>query len=586
MFTEIGAVVGTPEYMAPEQAELNALDVDTRADIYSLGVMLYEMLTGLTPFDRDRFRTAGFTEMLRIIKLEEPPAPSKRLSAIKTLPDIAGRRRSEPKQLTRIIRGELDWVVMKAIDKERSRRYETANGLAMDVERYLKDEPVMARPATTAHRIQRFVRRNRTGILAGSLVLLALIGGLVGTTWGLIQARHDRDQADEARRMAEQREAETKAVVDFVENRVFAAARPQGRDGGLGHDVSLRRAIEAAIPHIEKTFANQPLTDARLRNTLGKSFLYLGDAQTAADQEQIALEINTKHLGPDHSETLSTMNNLANSYTALGRYSEALALNEEVYRLRKAKLGPEHPETVLSMHYLASSYGDVGRHQEALALREDVLRLRKAQRGPSDIDTLSSMNNLAMSYSDVGRDAEALNLNEETFKMFKEKLGPEHPHTLSSMNSLAISYVAMGRAEEALALREEILKLRKIELGVDHPETLRSMNFLASSYAAVGRYEDAMKMNESMLDIQYGKIGKQHENIPGIICGVASAHAKIVPRANDPTKQADFAMDWLRRAVALGYKNLEHLKKDTDLNALRKRDDFKKLIADLEAKKK
>ena len=218
--------------MAPEQAELNALDVDTRADIYSLGVMLYEMITGLTPFDRDRFRTAGFTEMLRIIKEEDPPAPSKRLSTMKQIADVAGRRRSEPKQLTRAIRGELDWVVMKAIDKERSRRYETANGLAMDVERYLKDEPVVARPATTLHRLQRIIRRNRATVAAGILIFVTLVSGLIGTTWGLVQARKDRDLADAARKMAEQREADTRAVVEFVETRDLgrrSAARPRWR---------------------------------------------------------------------------------------------------------------------------------------------------------------------------------------------------------------------------------------------------------------------------------------------------------------------------------------------------------------------
>src|SRR5437660_10849211 len=146
LFTEVGQIVGTLEYMAPEQAELNNLAIDTRADIYSLGVILYELLTGSPPFTSKQLRSASFAEMLRIIREVEPPKPSTRLSSSEELPAIAARRKLEPHKLTRLVRGELDWVVMKALEKDRGRRYETANGLARDVQRYLADEPVLAGP--------------------------------------------------------------------------------------------------------------------------------------------------------------------------------------------------------------------------------------------------------------------------------------------------------------------------------------------------------------------------------------------------------------------------------------------------------
>ena len=182
-------MVGTLEYMSPEQAELNNQDIDTRSDIYCLGVLLYELLTGTTPLDRRRLKQAAFTEMLRLIREEEPPKPSTRLSRIEgTLPSISAQRQMEPAKLTKLVRGELDWIVMKALEKDRNRRYETANGLAPDVQRYLDDEPVQACPPSAWYRLRKFLRRHRGPVLAAALVLLALLAGVVGTTVGLLYA--------------------------------------------------------------------------------------------------------------------------------------------------------------------------------------------------------------------------------------------------------------------------------------------------------------------------------------------------------------------------------------------------------------
>ena len=201
MFTGFGQIVGTLEYMSPEQAKVNQLDIDTRSDIYSLGVLLYELLTGSTPFDKQRLRSAAWDEMLRIIREEEPPRPSTRLSSSETLPSVAANRSMEPARLSRTIRGELDWIVMKGLEKDRSRRYDTANGFAQDLERYLADEAVQACPPSAGYRLQKFVRRNKGPVLAALSVLLALVAGVIGTTWGLIRA----EQAAPRRRRAAQR---------------------------------------------------------------------------------------------------------------------------------------------------------------------------------------------------------------------------------------------------------------------------------------------------------------------------------------------------------------------------------------------
>jgi serine/threonine-protein kinase len=215
--TQFGAVVGTLEYMPPEQAGLTALDVDTRADIYSLGVILYELLTGLKPFDSQRLKRVALDEMIRIVREEEPPRPSARLSSDAAAPALAAERRTDPKALATLLRGELDWVVMKCLEKQRDRRYETATGLARDVQRYLADEPVEARPPSTGYRLKKFLRRNKGPVLAVALVALALVAGIIGTAWGMVAAKRQENLALAQAKRAEEEAATAKAVMKFIQ---------------------------------------------------------------------------------------------------------------------------------------------------------------------------------------------------------------------------------------------------------------------------------------------------------------------------------------------------------------------------------
>jgi serine/threonine protein kinase/tetratricopeptide (TPR) repeat protein len=562
LYTAHGLMMGTPLYMSPEQAEFNNLDVDTRTDIYSLGVLLYELLTGTTPLEKNRFKEAAWQEMLRLIKDVEPPRPSTRLSGSGSLPSVAAQRRLEPVKLTKLVRGELDWIVMKCLEKDRGRRYETANGLAADLKRYLADEPVQACPPSTAYRLRKFARKHQAGLAMTAVLAAVLLLGAVVSTLQAVRATRAEAVAltslaeTEAARAAEAeqrqlseaaeqkaraaagaekqaketalaREAETRAVLEFVENQVFAAARPEGQAGGLGREVTLRRAIEAALPFVDKSFHDQPLIEARLRWTLGSSFYYLGERKMAAEQYELARTIYIKHLGSDHPDTLRIIRSLANSYYALGRHTDASKLYEETLAIQKAKLGPDHPHTLQTMQSLASIYQALGQRADALKLYEETLALQKAKLGLDHLDTLQCMSGLAYCYAAFGRHAEALKLREETHRRRRAKLGPDHPTTLESAKALADTYVRLGRQADALKLHEETLALQRAKLGSDHPSTLRSMDGLAKSYDALGRNADALRLREDLLVLQKAKLGIDHPETLRNTGGLAMSFAAV-----------------------------------------------------------
>jgi eukaryotic-like serine/threonine-protein kinase len=516
VFTAFEQFIGTPAYMSPEQAMMTSLDIDTRTDIYALGVLLYELLTGKTPFDAKELMAVGLDAMRRTIREQEPARPSTRLSTMLAvdLTAIATHRHCEPAKLGPLLRGDLDWIVMKALEKDRTRRYETANGLAMDVQRHLNDEPIVARPPSRLYEFQKTVRRHKFGFAAAAAVILALAVGFGIATWTLIKEKEARVRAVaavEAERLAketaQEREAEIKAVLDFVENKVFAAARPEAQDGGLGQDVMLRQAIEAALPFVDQGFTNQPLIEARLRMTVGWTFWCLGEPAIAAEQFQTARGLYTRLLGADHPDTLRSMNNLANAYGDLGRNDESLKLHEETLARRKVVLGPDHPDTLFSMNNVAFGYATAKRFDEAIQLGLEALARRSETLGPDHPHTLMSRMVLARSYAMAGRYAEAAKFGEVTLALQEAKLGRHHPYTLRSMSNQAFYYSRLGREADALKLREELMPLLKAQLGADHPVTIKCMMALAASYTFAGREAEALKLRNEALAISKAKLG-------------------------------------------------------------------------------
>ncbi len=294
LFTRYAHLIGTPAYMSPEQAELSDLDIDTRTDIYSLGVLLYELLTGTTPFSEDKLRKAGDLEMQRVIREEEPAKPSTKLSTLgETLTDIAKHRGCTPDLLRRAVRGDLDWIVMKSLEKDRVQRYETANGLAEDVRRHLGDEPVTAGPPSTLHRMNKFVRRHGGLVVGVVTVIVVLSAGIVASTIFAIRAA---------------REAQiSKAVSAFLNEDLLAAVDPEK---AKAPEVTVRYILDAASENLEGKFKGSPLAEATVRQTLGETYGKLGEYKTAESHLARALQIRGERLGKEHPDTLASMSNL------------------------------------------------------------------------------------------------------------------------------------------------------------------------------------------------------------------------------------------------------------------------------------
>jgi eukaryotic-like serine/threonine-protein kinase len=585
IYTEVGAMIGTLEYMSPEQAELNNLDIDTRSDIYALGVILYELLTGDVPFSRKELRSAGFAEMLRIIKEVEPPKPSMRLSGSGTLPSVAACRHTEPGKLTRLVRGELDWIVMKCLEKDRSRRYETANGLSMDIQRYLADEPVVAGPPSATYRMRKFVRRNKPQVIAASLVLLALLAGIVGTSLGLLAAgiawKAEKEQSDIAqararealleKNQAERNEREAlkqkqiaEAMETFLRHDLLLQADPTDQANRLLtlgderfssmenptiKELLDRAAAELTPGKIERKFPNQPLVQAKILQTVASAYRGVGDFSKAIAHLERARLLYETMLGIDHPDTLACMQYLVAAYKDAGKLDLSLPLAVETLKLRKAKLGPEHPNTLNSMNSLAESYRATGKLDMAVRLFEETLRLRKATLGPEHLDTLISMNNLAVAYNATGKRELALPLFEETPKLMKAALGPSHPSTLHSMDNLVVAYLTIGRVAQAIPLAEKMLELRTAKLGPEHPDTLTSMNNLACAYKNAGKLDQALPLFAQTLKLCKAKLGPEHPHTLSSMHNLALAYATA--------GQWDVALQMLEETLKLEKDKLE-----------------------------
>jgi serine/threonine protein kinase/tetratricopeptide (TPR) repeat protein len=530
LFTGFAQLIGTPLYMSPEQAALSNVDVDTRSDIYSLGVLLYELLTGTTPLDRERLKEVGYDELRRIIREEEPPRPSTRISTLgEAATTVSAQRKSDPKRLSQLCRGELDWIVMKALDKDRNRRYETASGFAMDVQRYLHDEPVLACPPSATYRLHKFLRRNRRAVLAGVVALGVLLMVAVGlavftaliwqemkhTDAARIKAQENYEEAERQKVIARQKaaEAEDKAATANAVYKFLVASMLRAPDPeiALGRKMTVLDALANAEGKIDGAFPNRPLVEADVRYVMATTYSQLGEYTKAQPHYERAVDLWTRHLGRDKRPTLQAMNGLAVVLERRGKLREAQSLQEETLRLQLETFGPKDEETLLSQHNLAVVLDDLGKLKEARQLAEETLAARTSLLGPAHRDTLTTCENLCLILQEQGEWEAARKRHVAILEQLSRILPPEHPDLYRVKHNLAQLLRQQGQLRAAGELLAEVVEARARILGPDHPKTLLSRSSMAFVLAEQGKLADAQKMLAETKDRLVASLGEEHD---------------------------------------------------------------------------
>ena len=500
--TRFGGFVGTPGYVSPEQAKTTGRDVDTRADVYSLGAVLYELLTGLQPFD---FQGAELGEIQQILADQSPkPASSRVEEDPTTTTERARRRGTDPSALVRRLRGDLDWIAMKALERDRSRRYAAASELAADLERHRAHQTVLARPPSVGYQLARFVRRHAVLLGVGALAVLALGAGTLGTSLGLIKAREEAERARVHAAIAEE-------VNGFLNDDLLAAVTPEQQ----GIDVSMREVLDTAAQRVEGRFPDQPLVEASLRRTIGTTYSSLGVLGAAEPHLLRSRDLFEQELGADDSRTRALHLELGTLYRAQGRLGEAeTALERAGVESQLEPPGPdsEAPDELglAVLEELAVVRQQAGRFAEAEALYARILECRKIFLGREHPDTLRVLARLAIIYRYTGRWHEAERIHLEATAVNRAHYGDEHPRTLNALSRFAAFYLGWGRTAEAEELLLEALPPSRRVLGEEHPGTLILKNNLGWLYLKQGRFREAETLLLATHEIKQRVLGELH----------------------------------------------------------------------------
>ncbi len=539
LFTQYAQILGTPEYMAPEQAELSGLDIDTRADVYSLGVLLYELLTGAKPFDMRTAMQAGFEELLRTIREDEPVKPSTRVStAGREASPVALRRELNVESWSARLRGDLDWIVLRALEKDRSRRYETPSGFAEDISRYLRDEPVLAAPPSAAYRVTKFVRRRKKIVALASLLLVTLLAGLAGTSWGFLEARKSAEAERAAKELSEERRVQAERNLEYARKgneilgNVFARLSPDKAYGSLGEfRDDLRDGVKDAAAALEQAAIGDPLEVARLQRQLGLSLSALGEGKASLALFQRAEETFVRELGPDAPEALSVQQNVAVALLAAGDFKLALPALEAHLANARRVFGDDDPQTLDALFSLGEGLFRNGRYEDAARIFGEAREPLERERGVDSPETIRCIANLASAERELDHVDQAIALYETALERAHKSLGTDHPDTTSIEESLAVAYQSKGDMARALPLLERTLKTLRTRLGQDDPKTMRAANDVAVAYYRLGRYAEAEPLLEAALAAHEAEHGEAHPNSLSAASNLATVYIETGKRA-------------------------------------------------------
>jgi tetratricopeptide (TPR) repeat protein len=533
IFTAVEMLIGTPAYMSPEQAALSNVEVDTRTDIYSLGVLLYELLTGTTPFDaRDLFK-AGLDEVRRTIRDEEPVRPSTRLSTMKVanLTEISRRRHAAPPTLIREVRGDLDWIVMQALEKDRARRYKTANGLALDVQRYLAVEPISARPPSKIYKLQKTMKRNKLLFAGVSVVALLIVASLIVVSTSLAKERRSRREAEAA-------SAKSQQVTRFLED-MLQGVEPAV---ALGQDTQMLRGIlDRTAERIGKEMTNQPAIEAELRSLIGRLYFEIGNYDAAENIHRTALAFYNKQYGPTSREAAAALNDLGLVLWKKGDLTDAERMHQEALKMRRSIFGGGHSEVAASLNNLATVYRQQRKLGEAEKLIRESLSIRQRLFGNEHLDIADSLHNLSLVLGDQKNGGEAEKTAREVLEMRRRLLPTEHPLVASALLNVAYALGLTGKLEEAESFQDEALAMQRKLLGDEHPEVSLSLAALGERMRQRGDFKEALTVSSAAVSMQRKMLG---ENSPEVLHTLRSLGGTLEKRKKFPEAEAAFREAW------------------------------------------
>lgn len=500
VFTQLGHFVGTPGYMSPEQADPNVKDVDTRTDVYSLGVVLYVLLAGSEPFDGKPGWKQPLDELIRRLREEEPPSPSDKVSSDRDTSSAAAEARgTEPKQLVSLLRGDLDWITMKALEKDRARRYGTTSGLAADIRQYLNHEAIVARPASTGYRLQKYVRRHRisVAVAAGLVMLLAAFSVLQAVQ--LLRITRERDRANRERDRATR-------ITDFMTD-MFKVSDP---NEARGNSVTAREILDKASSDMGKGLAQDPEVQSQMMEVMARTYTNLGLYTRAHELAKSAFDSRTRLLGPDDPKTLESMTQLGWILSRQGHYPEAEKMEREALAGERRVLGPENPLALETTDNLSSTLEEQGHFDDVEKPERDVIEAATRTLGPESVQALRARSILGMALYNLGRYVEAEQEYRQLVDADRRVRGPEHPETLRAMDNLADTFYMQGRVVEAEPLYRELLATERRVLGTDHPYTATTIGNLEGVLSAEGQWAEAEKLAREALAVQTRVRGPEH----------------------------------------------------------------------------